>query len=370
MAKNAGFCMGVRRAMDIALGAAMRQDGPIYTYGPLIHNPQVLAILEGKGVRALEAEGGGRSFLLSGGEDRWTVIIRAHGVSPEVRQRIKKTKMRILDATCPHVGKVQGIIKRYAKEGYAIIIVGERDHAEVVALQGYAGGNGYVVDSLEGVGSLPFLEKVCLVAQTTQDRKRFETFSEAIRRRFPVVKVFNTICDATHRRQDEVLALARKVEAMVVVGGKGSGNTRRLAKISKDAGVPTFHVETEKDPDLQELSRYSIIGVTAGASTPNWSILKVVERLKSLRPPEGGAQFFEALARLTMISYITLAVGAGCLTYASVLIQGLGPKLSWLLIASFYVFSMHVLNRLRPTRPQKSTTSQAGWNSMSGMVMG
>jgi (E)-4-hydroxy-3-methyl-but-2-enyl pyrophosphate reductase len=338
--------MGVRRAMHMALEAAMKKNGPIYTYGPLIHNPQVLEILERKGVRAIRDEGIKRSISCAGEEVPVTVIIRAHGVSPDERRQLKDSGVSILNATCPHVGKVQGIIKRYAQDGYATVIVGERDHAEVIGLLGYANGAGYVVNTLEELKSLPPLQKVCLVAQTTQDQSLFQEFAKAIRKRFPGAKVFNTICDSTHRRQEEVLALARKVEAMVVVGGKESGNTRRLAKISEQVGIPTFHVETEKDLDLEELCRYSIIGVTAGASTPNWLILKVVYRLRNLNLRKGMGYYLESLGRFAVISYILLAFGAGCLTYASVLIQGLQPKLSWLLVASFYVFSMHVLNRL------------------------
>ncbi len=159
-------------------------------------------------------------------------------------------------------------------------------------------------------------------------------------------KIFNTICDSTYRRQEEVLALARKVEAIVVVGGKGSGNTRRLARISEEAGVPTFHVETEKDLDLQALSGYAVIGVTAGASTPNWLILRVVDRIHELRGRGGAASRAEMLGRLAAISYLLLGFGAGCLTYASVLLQGLPLELSSVFIAALYVFSMHVLNRL------------------------
>jgi 4-hydroxy-3-methylbut-2-enyl diphosphate reductase len=345
LAKNAGFCMGVRRAVDMALEAAIKRDGPIHTYGPLIHNPQVLEILEGKGIKAIADWDEGIGLSYPGEKAAITVIIRAHGVSPKERQKIKDSGVRILNATCPHVVRVQGIIQRYAKDGYATVIVGEKDHAEVIGLLGYANGKGYVVNSLEELKSLPPLEKVCLVAQTTQDRDLFQEIVEAIQSRFPGAKVFNTICDSTYRRQDEVLALARRVEAMVVVGGKKSGNTRRLVKISEGAGVPTFHVETEKDLNLKELSHYSIIGVTAGASTPNWLILKVVECLKGLRQHQGVVYYFESLGRLATISYILLAFGAGCLSYASVLIQGLQPRLSWALVASFYVFSMHVLNR-------------------------
>ena len=346
LAKNAGFCMGVRRAVDMALEASMKKNGPIYTYGPLIHNPQVLQILEGKGIKALKQEDLENGFFGSQGENGGTLIIRAHGVSPQERRKIKETGVRILNATCPHVGKVQGIINRQVKNGYAIVIVGEKDHAEVIGLLGYAQGKGYVVNTLEEVDSLPPLEKVCLVSQTTQDQKRFRTIADAIQGKYPQAKVFNTICDSTHRRQDEVLALARKVEAMVVVGGKESGNTRRLTRISEEAGIPTFDVETEKDLDLKALLQYSVVGVTAGASTPNWLILRVVDRLQDLWLPRGVTSFLEGLGRLMTISYLLLAFGAGCLTYASILLQGLSPRLSWILVAALYVFSMHVVNRL------------------------
>jgi (E)-4-hydroxy-3-methyl-but-2-enyl pyrophosphate reductase len=346
LAKNAGFCMGVRRAVDLVLEAAMKKNGLIFTYGPLIHNPQVLEILDGKGVKTLPEGGASLSLFNCPQGTSVTVIIRAHGVSPEDKQKIKDTGVYIVDATCPHVGKLQGIIKRYALQGYHIVIVGEKDHAEVIGLLGFAQGKGHVVNSLEELAALPPMEKVCLVAQTTQDRTCFPAFAEAIQRKYPGAEIFNTICDSTHRRQEEVLNLARKVEAMVVVGGKESGNTRRLVKISEEAGIPTFHVETEKDLDLGTLSPYANIGVTAGASTPNWLILNVVERLRAFQMPKGPVNYLEKLGRLTAISYLLLALGAGCLTYVSVLIQGLTPKISWSLVASFYVFSMHVLNRL------------------------
>jgi len=353
LAKNAGFCMGVRRAVDIALEACRKDAGSIYTYGPLIHNPQVLEVLEGKGIKVLNREDMEKGHFCSPGANSGTLIIRAHGVSPQEKGKIEETGIRILNATCPHVGKVQGIINRHAKEGYAVVIVGEKDHAEVMALLGYAQGKGYVITSLEEVESLPPLEKVCLVSQTTQDQRLFQVLAEAIQRKFPEAKVFNTICSSTHRRQDEILALAGKVEAMVVVGGKGSGNTRRLARISEEAGIPTFHVETEKDLDLRKLSPYSVVGVTAGASTPNWLILKVVDRLQNLRVRRGVDSFLESLGRWATISYLLLATGAGCLTYANVLIQGLRPKLSWILVSALYVFSMHVLNRLTDKASEK-----------------
>lgn len=343
LAKTAGFCMGVRRAMDMALDAALKKNGSLYTYGPLIHNPQVLEILKQKGLKTLEAKD---IVLNSSKEKPITVIIRAHGLPPEEYQKIKSTGVSILNATCPHVGKVQGIIKRYASKGYNVIIIGEKDHAEVIGLLGFAQGRGYIVNSLEEVENLPPLEKVCLVAQTTQDEKKFAELTSAIRQKFPDVEVFNTICESTQRRQREVMDLAHKVQAMIVVGGKGSGNTRRLAKIAEETGIPTFHVETEEELDLNKLSKFSEIGVTAGASTPNWLILKVVERLRVLSEPKRISSLLEKFGRFLTISYLLLACGAGFLTFASMLIQGLTPKLSWSIIAALYVFSMHVLNRL------------------------
>jgi 4-hydroxy-3-methylbut-2-enyl diphosphate reductase len=346
LAKTAGFCMGVRRAMDMALEAILKKNGSLYTYGPLIHNPQVLQILKDKGLKTLEAKDIATTLSQSPNQKLVTVIIRAHGLPPEEYQKIKNVGVNILNATCPHVGKVQGIIKRYAAKGYNIIILGEKDHAEVIGLLGFAQGRGYIINSLAEVDKLPAMEKVCLVAQTTQDEKKFAELAAAVRHKFPGAEIFNTICESTRRRQREVMDLAHKVQAMVVVGGKGSGNTRRLAKIAEETGIPTFHVETEEELDLKKLSQFSEIGVTAGASTPNWLILKVVERLKSLSEPRRISSFIEKLARFFTISYLLLACGAGFLTLASMLIQGLTPQLSWPIIAALYVFSMHVLNRL------------------------
>lgn len=345
IAKNAGFCMGVRRAMDLALGAILKENGPIRTYGPLIHNPQILKLLEEKGLKGISPDELDHCLLPSGQPLCRTLILRAHGINPKERAKIKAAGLRILDATCPHVGKVQGIIRRFAREGYAAVIIGDRDHAEVVGLLGYAEGKGYVVNSLEDIESLPALEKICVVAQTTQDQAHFERLVDAIRQRFPQAQVYNTICDSTHRRQNEVLALARKVDAMVVVGGKGSGNTRRLVKISEEAGVPTFHVETEKELDLEKLASYPLIGVTAGASTPTWLILKVVEKLRNFGQPKGAFAIGLAVGRFLVNSYIFLALGAGFLALASGAIQNLPPHFPSVLMGVLYVFAMHVLNR-------------------------
>ena len=211
--------MGVRRAVETTLEVIRKEETGVSTFGPLIHNPQVLNLLEERGVRVLreipEKESG-------------TVIIRAHGVPPVDKEKLRLAGARIEDATCPHVVKVQVIIKKYLKQGYATVIIGDRNHAEVEGLMGFAGSLGRVVSNLEDVNSLQLEGPYIIVSQTTQDETIFEDLSQLILKRFPGGRVFNTICDATHKRQEEVRSLCKDVEAMVVVGGKNSANTKRL----------------------------------------------------------------------------------------------------------------------------------------------
>ena len=275
LAETAGFCWGVKRAMDIALTVAIDNDGPVYTHGPLIHNPQVIETLEGKEV--YEAKD---TQKLSAGDN---VIIRTHGVTPEVRNTLKAQKLSIADATCPLVAKVQGIIKKYANRGYSTIVIGDTGHAEVIGLLGFAQGLGHVIASADEVKDLPPFDDVCVVAQTTCDTTRYEKVVAKIRERFPEAVVANTICDATGDRQGEVIRMAKDVEAIVVVGGKNSANTARLATIAKEAGVEVFLVETDDEINKEKLSRFGKIGVTAGASTPAWMIERVVATIKSTR---------------------------------------------------------------------------------------
>ena len=336
LAKTAGFCMGVRRAIDIALDAINGKDN-VHTYGPLVHNPQAIEMLESKGIKALDELNG----TLSG-----TVVIRAHGISPKERAQIKEKGLNILDATCPRVIKVQSIIKRQAKEGYHIVIVGDKKHPEAIGLLGFSLDKGTVVSSIEEVGQLPAdMKKVCVVAQTTQDTSKFTKISEKIQERFPEVIVFNTICDSTSKRQKEAIHLAKKVDGMVVIGGRNSGNTRRLAEISESTGTQTLFVETEEDIDPEKLADCHTIGGTAGASTPNWMINRIVDRIESIQKRRSSvfSRFWSDSLGFLVKSNIYVAFGAGCLSYVSCLLQGITPRLSYFLIAGSYVFSMHIL---------------------------
>ena len=341
VAKNAGFCMGVRRAMDLVLNAARdrQPDEIIHTYGPLIHNNQVLEILERRGIRCLED--------LTEAEEGSRIAIRAHGIPPQERKAIKEKGFKIINATCPRVGKVQGIIKKHSLRGYDIVIVGDDNHAEVIGLKGFANGRAHVLNKPAEVDRLPPMDKLLVVAQTTQDERAFKTIAGLLKERYPETIVHNTICDSTHNRQEEVRVLCNEVDAMVVVGGRHSGNTKRLAEIAAATGIPTFHIETEEELDHERLQDLKIVGVTAGASTPHWLLRRVVHKLESIQPRgvRPLARNFEHYLRFFLQSNLYVAGGAGCLSYAAAVLQGIKPRLADFFITFFYVFAMHVLNR-------------------------
>lgn len=272
LAKHAGFCMGVRRAVETTLKLVESRPGPIATFGPLIHNPQVLEMLAQKGVAVLEEVPP---------DTKGTVVIRAHGVPPLRKLYLEQSGAVVEDATCPRVVKVQAIIDKYQRDGYTTVIVGDRDHAEVEGLMGHAGAAGLVVSRMTDLDDLPLKAPYIVVSQTTQDEEMFQAITREILERYPGGKVFNTICDSTHKRQDEVREMCREIEALVVVGGRNSANTKRLAEIAQGLDCPVFLVETEDELDAEKLRVYQTVGVTAGASTPAWIIRQVVAALEA-----------------------------------------------------------------------------------------
>jgi len=338
VAKTAGFCMGVRRAVELVLDLPKKYPEPICTYGPLIHNPQVIALLEERGIYALKEipeKGSG------------TILIRAHGVPPEVKKRLQESGMVVVDATCPRVIKVQTIIRKYVGQGYACIIIGDRDHPEVIGLLGYAGNSGHAAANIEDLARLPGFEKVIVVAQTTQNTVLFEQVRQWVNRHFPHYKVFNTICDSTEKRQAEISRLAETVDAVVVVGGKSSGNTQRLLEIARGKGKPAFHVETEAELD-ESLAKAQRVGITAGASTPNWVLRRVYRELQALpfRKRKGWKSRWFTLERTLLLTSTYLALGAGATCYAGAMLQGIPDYFPHILITILYVQSMHILNNL------------------------
>ncbi|PIE70345.1 MAG: 4-hydroxy-3-methylbut-2-enyl diphosphate reductase [Deltaproteobacteria bacterium] len=340
IAKTAGFCMGVRRAVDMVLDAANKTAGPICTYGPLIHNPQVLTLLENRGIPYIEG-------IPSAGEG--TVLIRAHGVPKKAREDLAGVGFSVIDATCPRVIRVQRIIRKHAEKGYAVIIAGDEDHPEVIGLLGHAdGAPGHVVNSLESLKALPPYEKAIIVAQTTQNTGFYQAVKSWAEAAYPNYKVFDTICDSTEKRQEEISRLAAEADAVVVVGGYESGNTQRLAEIAGASGKPTFHVETEKDLDIRALRGAETLLISAGASTPNWIIQQVCKYLESeLNTARAGWRgWLYQVQRFLLFTNAYLALGGGALTYACTSLIGSGFRLQYAGISLLYLFSMHVLNHL------------------------
>ena len=341
LAKSSGYCMGVRRAVELALEAVHTRQGPIYSYGPLIHNPQALELLGAKGLTVLSPDAEAVDAARGG-----TIIIRAHGIPPDERAALESRGLEVIDATCPRVIRVQAIIRKHAAQGYTTIIWGFPDHPEVVGLRGHADGRGMVIQDREDVAGLPHADKVILVAQTTQKKVRFQEVADAVRARWPEALVFDTICGATERRQDEVRRLAREVQAMVVVGGHSSGNTTRLADVARDQGVRTVHLETEDELDPNWLGDAQTVGVTAGASTPNWMIKRVIRRLERLSR-KGRPSFrvwVRRILRAMILSNVYAGLGAGSLCLAGALLQGAAPKAEHFGVTFFYVHAMHMLN--------------------------
>jgi (E)-4-hydroxy-3-methyl-but-2-enyl pyrophosphate reductase len=330
----------------MVLDAPNKHVNPICTFGPLIHNPQVLDLLREKEISTLE-----RIPEHATG----TVLIRAHGVPPQTKQDLKKAGYKIIDATCPRVIKVQTIIQKHAQKNYASIIIGDKDHPEVIGLLGYAEGKGFVVDNLDDLDSLPSFEKAIVVAQTTQNTLFYEEIKRWANHKFPHYKIFDTICDSTAKRQAEVQNLADSVDAVIVVGGQNSGNTKRLAEISKKTGKPTYHIETESEIDVDALSEAKCIGITAGASTPNWVIKKIYRTLEALpyKKKQGLQRVIFPIQRVLLLTNIYVSIGAGCLCYACIKIQGITNNLHHVLISMLYVLSMHIFNNLIGTKADR-----------------
>ena len=241
---------------------------------------------------------------------------------------------------------VQAIIRKHADAGYTILIAGDREHPEVNGLLGFAGKEGVVLGASAEVDLLPDLMKVCVVAQTTQNLDEYATIVRRIRERFPAAIVFDTICDSTGKRQNEIKDLAAGTDALFIVGGRNSANTQRLAELAGLQGKPAFHIETADELSGIDLEHYSRIGVSAGASTPNWIIDRVVDHLTGhLGRRE---EFFRHLFKIWVFAVRTdiySAAGAGCLSLAAILLQGLAVNPLHILTASLYVYAMHTLNR-------------------------
>ena len=274
LARSAGFCFGVHRAVDTVYERTGMEN--VYTYGPIIHNDEVVKDLESKGVKAIS------DVAQLDGIDNATVIIRSHGVSKNVYESIKTKNYEVVDATCPFVLKIHRIVEQESKAGKQIVIIGNEKHPEVEGIKGWSVSPVYIVDSIEKAQNLELdrAKEVVVVSQTTFNYNKFKELVEILEKKSYDVSVLNTICNATKERQTEAQSIAETVDAMIVIGDKHSSNTQKLFEICRKACNNTYYIQTLGDLDLNQLGSVETVGITAGASTPNNIIEEVQNNVR------------------------------------------------------------------------------------------
>ena len=266
VAKTAGFCFGVKRAVEQVYKQVEEGVKPIYTYGPIIHNEEVVRELEEKGVRIINNEEELQQIA------EGTVIIRSHGVAEKVYKLIEEKGLHMVDATCPFVKKIHRIVRQHSEQGAEVVIIGNDGHPEVEGIKGWCLGKVTVISNEEETEQFRHDSQVplCIVSQTTFNYKKFDKLVEIISKmRYDKVDILNTICSATEERQSEAREIAGKVDSMIVIGGSHSSNTRKLFEICKKECANTYYIQTLRDLDIRLLPSIGCVGITAGASTPN-----------------------------------------------------------------------------------------------------
>ena len=270
LAKTSGFCMGVKRAMKLAIETAQKTDSKVYTCGPLIHNPQAIEYLKEQGVE---------TSLDWQNIPNGTLIIRAHGMPLTNIKEIEAKGLNIVDATCPHVKTSQKQIQKYSDLGYFIYIIGDQSHPEILSLQSFAKNFG-VISNLEAAKEVSHKDKIMVISQTTFNADEYKEISDVLKEKADEAIICNSICQATSLRQNEIKELAAKADAVVIVGGKSSANTKRLAQIASEICSNTKHIETEEELNIKDYENCQTIAVSAGASTPDFITNRVIEFLK------------------------------------------------------------------------------------------
>lgn len=271
IADACGFCYGVRRAVDMALAA---KKGT-HTLGPIIHNPQVVSRLSEQGIAPVNS--------LDEVPDGSAILIRSHGVGPLIYQEAEKKNIKIIDATCPHVKKAQQDAKKIVEDGKKLVIIGEKSHPEVISISQWGGNRAIILDREKEAEEIPFCDCLGVVVQTTFNQEQFKRIAAILETRTRQLDVHMTICTATQQRQQAAVVLARQSDAMIVIGGKNSANTGRLAEVCKQQGCSTYHVETAAELETSWFCGMKNIGITAGASTPDWIIQEVVKIMENLQ---------------------------------------------------------------------------------------
>ena len=265
LAKSAGFCFGVKRAVNMVYEEIDKKSASIYTYGPIIHNDEVVKDFASKGVTVVH------NLEELANLPKGRIIIRSHGISRVEQEEMEQYGFEVLDATCPFVKKIHRLVDEHSKLGEHIVIIGNAKHPEVIGIHGWVNGNKVTIletpDEAEKF-SVSFEEKICIVSQTTFNYKKFQELVEIIRKKGYNISVLNTICNATEERQTEARHVAQNVDAMIVIGDKNSSNTQKLFEICKNECENTYYIQTSKDMDYSKLESINNVGITAGASTP------------------------------------------------------------------------------------------------------
>ena len=274
VAENSGFCFGVKRAINMAFEAVEDGKGPAYTLGPIIHNPQMVAKMKESGIRVVDDI-----------SELWreTLIIRSHGVGPAVLREAKRRELRVVDATCPFVRTSQQYAQSLLQEGYQVVIIGDPDHPEVEGLLGYTRETALVINEERHLDRQKVGQRIGVIAQTTISLDHFKKIVDRLKAKTEELKVYNTICDSVVTRQRSTAELARKADAMIVVGGKNSANTARLAHLCRELCRTTYHVETAEEVRADWFHRIDVVGVTAGTSTPDWIIKEILDRIHEIQ---------------------------------------------------------------------------------------
>lgn len=268
LAKEAGFCFGVKRATEMTLKTA--KSTTLCTLGPLIHNPEFTNYLGSRGILIVKNVDNIKSD---------SVVIRSHGVTKNIEVKIRKKGKKIIDATCPFVKRVQKLAEEFDQKGYKVLVLGEKDHSEIVGIRSYA-PKSIVIKNLKDVPKFSKNEKIAFISQTTQDSKLFDDIAKSLKSKFNNLKAVKTICNATESRQKAARQLAKEVDIMIVIGGKNSSNTTRLKEICEKI-TTTYHIESEKEFKKEWFNSAETVGITAGASTPDFSINAVLSKLNN-----------------------------------------------------------------------------------------
>jgi (E)-4-hydroxy-3-methyl-but-2-enyl pyrophosphate reductase/ribosomal protein S1 len=286
IAKSAGFCFGVDNAVKKVYEMLKTNNKQIYTFGPIIHNEQVVNYLREKGVRIIK-DINDLDDIDGNIDGKGHIVIRAHGVTPIIYKKIKDKGLILEDATCPYVKKIHNLVEEKSNEGYRIIIVGDKNHPEVIGINGWCNNNAYIINSVDDVKLIKKTdEKVCVVAQTTITKDRWHEINECLKEKFENILKFDTICSATSKRQSEVEEISKTVDVMIIIGDRNSSNTQKLCDISKKHCAMTFKVETSADLPQIDVEKIKKIGISAGASTPDWVIEEVIKKMSELNNQE------------------------------------------------------------------------------------